>query len=188
MQIHPHFLFNALNSINALIKEQPDLARKMMGKLSDLLRFSLETREKPLIPLKEEIDLMHQYLEIEKVRFSDRIVIEEQIEPGLETWRVPAMILQPLLENSVRHGIAARRGNGWIRINIDSNDDLLRITVANSVASGGSKQNDGAGSTGTGLENIRQRLHLLYQDNCTFSIQPGPDVFTVAISLPQEKA
>lgn len=181
MQIHPHFLFNALNSVNALIKEKPDLARKMMGKLSDLLRFSLETRGKPLIPLKEEIDLMHQYLEIEKVRFSDRISIEETIEPGLETWKVPAMILQPLLENSVRHGIAAKRGKGWIRIMIGRQDERLAITVSNSVASGSPKQE----STGTGLENIRQRLLLLYQGSGTFSVASGSDMFTVSIAIPQ---
>jgi len=181
MQMNPHFLFNSLNSVNALIKDRPDQAREMMAKLSDLLRFSLDTKEKSLITLKEELDIMHKYLEIEEVRFTDRLKILETIEPGLESVKVPALLLQPLVENSVRHGLTARRGEGWIKINISSHDGNLLITISNLVKQGNFVKH----GSGTSLENIRQRLSLLFQENSKLSIIDSESgIFTIKLIIP----
>jgi len=186
MQVNPHFLFNSLNSINALITKNPDRARKMMTLLSDLLRASLETQGKSKIRLGEELRLLHQFLAIEKIRFGDRMDVQEDIESGLSPCMVPAMLLQPLLENSVKHGIASQRCKGWISLHIRAAGKKLRICVANSVKQ--SSWPDSGSHAGTGLDNIRRRLELIYENAFTFSVSsPSPSEFKVEITLPLEQ-
>ncbi len=126
-QIHPHFLFNTLNSVNALVIENPRQARKMVDQLSGLLRMSLDSQDKTLMPLKTELKFAHLYLEIEKVRFGNKLDYLEEVDPELLDVFFPAMVLQPLLENAVKHGIAKSRKGGAIRLAIERREDKLRI-------------------------------------------------------------
>ncbi|MFO7891620.1 MAG: histidine kinase [bacterium] len=183
MQINPHFLFNSLNSINALVTKNPKLARKMIEVLSDLFRISLDLKDKILLPLKNELEFAHKYLEIEKIRFSDRLTIQEDIDYSLLDKKFPALILQPLLENCIKHGITEKRGKCSILMKIvleNSNQIQCYIsnTVKNSVTSHKIKQ-------GTGLKNIQHRLRLLYDDNYMFFIDNADsDKFIVKMIIP----
>jgi len=186
-QIDPHFIFNILNSINCLISQDPYLARKMVVRLSDLLRRVLDGRDKALVRLKEEIGFARAYLEIEEVRFKDRIVCLEEIDPDLEDTLFPAMVLQPLLENAVRHGIAGCRDKGVIQLSIRLVDGRIDCVISNPVASGSSKGQPVVERTG--LTNIRQRLDLLYKNEATFEAGWSEEgLFEVRFSIPQQMA
>ncbi|HEY0723690.1 MAG TPA: histidine kinase, partial [Pyrinomonadaceae bacterium] len=116
MQLHPHFLFNTLNAISALIRESPDEAEEMVSRLGDLLRMTLETAGLQEVPFKKELEFLRHYIDIEQTRFQDRLRVEMAIEPETLDGLVPSMILQPLVENSVRHGVAPRPEGGCIKI------------------------------------------------------------------------
>lgn len=163
-QINPHFLFNSLNSINALVTENPKQARQMIAKLSELLRLSFESHEKMRMFLGEELDFAHLYLEIEKIRFTSRMDFKERIDPDLLSLPFPAMIIQPLLENAVKHGIASKRGKGEVRLVLDRQDTFVRCLIRNTV---GKERPHRHVSNGTGLTNIRQRLDLMYGEDYT---------------------
>ncbi len=167
-QINPHFLFNSLNSINALVTQNPKLARKMIARLSELLRVTLETRDMMMVPLKEELDFAHLYLDIERIRFGDRMDFQEKVEPDLLGISFPAMILQPLLENAVKHGIADHRGIGNIRLVLNKQNDSIVCTVTNSVTKKIIKKGMDLTVNGTGLQNIRKRLDLFYSNEYDF--------------------
>lgn len=184
-QINPHFLFNSLNSVNALITQDPVLARKMINRLSDLLRISLESRDRTLVPLKEELAFAHLYLEVEKVRFGDRMSFREEIDDELLGVPFPAMVLQPLFENAVRHGIAEKRGRGSIRLRLVRNEEQIECTMANTVSINRSRKKAEGLINGTGLENIRQRLDLLYGEKHSFRTGfSDADTFEVHLTLP----
>ncbi len=186
-QINPHFLFNVLNSINSLISQNPPLARKMIVRLSDLLRMVLDGRDQALVPLKQELGFARAYLEIEGIRFKERLAYHEDVEPGLEDRLFPAMILQPLLENAVRYGIAGCRERGMIRLSIRLLDGRVHCVIANPAAPGRSK--DQPIVERTGLTNIRQRLSLLYKNEATFEAGwSEDDLFEVHLSIPQPVA
>lgn len=185
MQIHPHFLFNSMNSINALVTRNPKQARGMIAKLSELLRVSLESRDRMFVSLKEELDVARLYLEIEKMRFQDRMEVHEEIDPGLLGVSFPAMVLQPLLENAVIHGIADHRGKGEIRLMFLRQDDFICCRVTNTVGKRISKGRKESQGNGTGLSNIRQRLDLLYGESYSFDIERSdPGRFEVRLLLP----
>ena len=161
MQLHPHFLFNTLNAISALIRESPDEAEEMVSRLGDLLRMTLETAGLQEVPFKKELEFLGHYLDIEQTRFQDRLKIEMAIEPETLDGLVPSMILQPLVENSVRHGVAPRPEGGCIKIKAWRDDSLLRLEV----------EDDGPGLGGSapvkervGLTNTRARVSNLYGD------------------------
>ncbi len=185
LQMNPHFLFNSLNSINALITQQPTLARKMISQLSELLRMSLESHDKLMIPLQEELELVHTYLSIEQIRFGDKMVVNEDIDPELMTTPFPAMLLQPLLENAVKHGITNTRTGGTISLSIqkaggfvvgrvvNESEDLNLATAASSAGNGRS------------LQNIRQRLDRMYGNDYVWIIDRSePNKFKVEFRLP----
>lgn len=160
-QIQPHFLFNTLNAISSLIYQDTHKADEMIVLLSDLLRYSLSNLEVNEIPLKEEIKCLKKYLEIEKIRFEDHLLIEYQISPDTLEIPVPTMLLQPLVENSIRHGIAKRAAVGKISIQTYNDSEFLHIFI----------QDDGPGlsveqrqtlTEGIGLANVRQRIKRLY--------------------------
>ena len=115
-QLRPHFLFNTLNSIMPLIGKDPERARQMVVRLGDLLRLSLRSEDTPLVTLEQEIAILEKYLSIEKVRFRDRLEVEIAIEPGVAAANVPSFLLQPLVENAIKHGLAGRAGRGCISI------------------------------------------------------------------------
>jgi len=186
-QINPHFLFNVLNSINSLISQNPYLARKMVVRLSDLLRMVLDGRDQALVPLKQELGFARAYLEIEEIRFKERLVYREEIDPGLEDTLFPAMVLQPLLENAVRHGIAGCREKGVIHLTIRLHDGRMHCVISNPAGPGRSKGQPIVERTG--LTNIRQRLNLLYKNEATFEAGwSEDDHFEVRLSIPQAVA
>jgi sensor histidine kinase YesM len=184
MQINPHFLFNSLNSINALVTQNPNQAREMIARLSDLFRLTLENRDKMIMPLKEELDVARLYLEIEKIRFGDRLKTIEDIEPALLSLAFPAMVLQPLLENAVKHGISGKRGCGTIRLTIKKTKNEIHCNVYNTYQKK-YQQRQSMTINGTGLSNINQRLNLLYKDNYSLVIDDSiSGLFRITVTIP----
>ena len=187
LQMNPHFLFNSLNSINALITRNPSLARKMISRLSELLRMSLETHDQLLIPLKQELNLVHQYLEIERIRFEDKMIYKEEIEPGLLSKPFPAMLLQPLLENAVKHGIANSRSGGVIELKIFKNHNRMQGTIVNTSSDKSQLKNIKSNGNGMGISNIRSRLDRLYGNSYLLQIDTSEiNTFKVTFELPIE--
>ncbi len=160
MQLHPHFLFNTLNAVSTLVRtNKNEAATDMIAGLSDLLRLTLESSDAQEVTLKEELDFLERYLEIEQIRFGDRLRVQMDIEPGTLHARVPNLLLQPLVENAIRHGIAPRAEAGLIEIRAAREDDILRLHV----------RDDGPGlpegdrvHNGVGLSNTMARLERLY--------------------------
>lgn len=163
MQLHPHFLFNTLHGISTLIDTDRKTAQIMIVKLSALLRTALEHGTSDLIPVSEEVKFVEHYLELEKMRFGARLTVEWSIDPDTRQILVPQLILQPLVENAIRHGVACSREGGWIRISAQKKDGLFELRVRNSV---GGKRPSG---TGVGLSNTEARLKYLYADEARFS-------------------
>ena len=159
MQLQPHFLFNTLNTIAEMVHEDPDKADTMIAGLSDLLRRSLDLGTVQQISLSDEIDLVRRYLEIQKARFGDRLQVRLSIDDGALDARVPALLLQPLVENAIRHGLAARIDAGWIDIDARSDGDTLTIAVTDE---GGENGETITGPERVGLGNTRARLEALY--------------------------
>jgi two-component system, LytTR family, sensor kinase len=158
LQLNPHFLFNTLNSISALMYTDVDAADAMMQKLGDLLRLSLEEGRGPEIPLREELALVERYLDIERVRFDDRLHVRFDVEEAALEGRVPAFALQPLVENAVRHAITPRPEGGCVEIAARRVDDDLQVSVTDD----GPGLPEGRLVTGVGLANTRARLDQLY--------------------------
>jgi two-component system, LytTR family, sensor kinase len=169
MQLHPHFLFNTLNAISELMYKNPDAAERMISHLSDLLRLSFENLEVQEISLKQELEFLRKYLEIEQMRFEDRLKVEMNISPDTLDAGVPNMILQPLVENAIKHGLAPRAEGGTIEIGAVRNNGHLDLTVSDNgigVPFGDLENLD----EGVGLSNTRRRLRHLYGDTHTFTL------------------
>ncbi len=168
-QINPHFLFNTLNSVSSLIRTNPDQARQVVYRLSHILRRLLKTHEH-FVPLREEISFIDDYLAIERVRFGDKLRVEQDIAPDTLECRVPSMLLQPLVENCIRHGLGSKIEGGCVRLAAQRDGDSLRVIVAD----------DGVGMApeaaalligkGIGLTNTHQRLNVLYAGRFQFDI------------------
>jgi len=171
MQLHPHFLFNALNSISVMVLKRAETeAIRAVRRLADLLRVTLHTAGTQELPLQEEIAFVQGYLEIEKLRFGDRLRVEFDVSVGVSAALVPHLILQPLVENAVIHGLPSRAQEGRIRVTARRDDDALRLEVWDN----GAGPNGGeAASQGVGLANIRTRLQELYGDEARLSIDPA---------------
>ena len=183
MQLHPHFLFNTLNSISTLIYEDPQIARQMVLKLSELLRASLSKIDEPAVPLQQELELLDCYISIEETRFKDRLAVEQEIDSSTLACEVPTMILQPLLENAVRYGIAKHKQADCISIVAQRSNGRLLLEVRNRI---GSVENNGSPpARGIGLSNTRARLEQLYNGQHSFEIanREGGGV-VVKLSLP----
>ena len=169
IQLQPHFLFNTLNAISELIYKDPESAERMIGDLSDLLRMSFEKLEVQEISLKQELEFLKKYLEIEQMRFHDRLKVEMEISPDTLDACVPNMILQPLVENAIKHGIAPRSTGGKIQIGATRHNGSLELRVADDGI--GLPFNDvGNVSEGVGLSNTRRRLKHLYGDRQKFEL------------------
>lgn len=165
MQLHPHFLFNTLHGISTLIDGDRQGAKAMIIKLSSLLRTALQHSGSDLIPLREELKFVEEYLELEKMRFGARLTVAWAIASDTQHILVPQLILQPLVENAIRHGIACSRVGGWIEMFSQRNNEVLELRVRNSI--GGSRPN----GTGVGLRNTEARLRYLYSDEATLSFE-----------------
>ncbi len=170
MQLHPHFLFNTLNGIAGLVRDSRNKAAvDMLAGLSDLLRYTLENAGKQEVALKEELEFLELYLDIQQMRFSDRLKVEMHIEPEVLDALVPNLILQPLVENAIRHGVSRRAGSGVVGINARRNEGSLRISIYDDGL--GLKRDDGAATVeGVGLSNTRARLAQLYGERQRFSL------------------
>ena len=169
MQLHPHFLFNTLNAISELIYKDRESAERMIGDLSDLLRMSFENLEVQEISLKQELEFLKKYLEIEQMRFHDRLRVEMKIAPDTLDASVPNMILQPLVENAIKHGLAPRSSGGTIQIGAARNNGSLELSVYDDGI--GVPFNDPENlSEGVGLSNTRRRLKHLYGDRHKFGL------------------
>ena len=171
MQLHPHFLFNTLNAISELVHRDPDTADRMLTDLSDLLRMSFENLEVQEIPLKQELEFLRKYLEIEQTRFHDRLKVKMDIGPDTLDASVPNMILQPLVENAIKHGISPKAEGGKINIEAWRKNGHLHLSVSDDgvgVNSGGVQ----AFTEGVGLSNTRRRLKHLYGSGHKFQLEP----------------
>ncbi|MBC3764595.1 histidine kinase [Neptunicella marina] len=189
-QLNPHFLFNTLNAISTLILvKENDTANKMVSRLSDFLRYSLDKDPIKTVTLKQEVQVESLYLDIEKVRFDDRLTVHFAIDPEVENALVPSMLLQPLIENSIKYAIAASEQGGtiWISANAFGKDVL--IEVADNGPGVNLDESSMYRSKGVGLPNIKERLQSLYGDNYSFDIAKNqPTGVKVRIRLPfQEK-
>jgi len=172
MQLHPHFLFNTLNAISVLIRKDPDIARRTVGRLSDLLRLTLENAGDHEVPLKTELEFLDQYLQIERTRFGDRLTVRLNVSRDLLEARVPNLILQPLVENAIKHGISTQRGPGLIEICAQRENGKLILQVRDN-GPGLSKRGKTSIKEGVGLMNIRARLQQLYGAASTFDLLNG---------------
>jgi two-component system LytT family sensor kinase len=174
MQIHPHFLFNTINSILALMHDDPAGAERMAIQLSDFLRYTLDNIDRQEVILKEELDFVQRYLDIEKVRLQDRLTVTMEVDPDTLTARVPNLMLQPLVENSVRHGIVPYSRRGHIHIGCRSSGKNLRIQVHDD-GPGFPAASPSALRKGVGLTNIEKRLETLYdKQDFMFSYRNHP--------------
>jgi len=191
MQLHPHFLFNTLHSINSLVAEDPSGARQMIARLGDFLRLTLEQSERQFVTLGEEVEFLRCYLDIEQVRFQDRLTVEFDVEQGAASLQVPHLILQPIVENAIRHGVAPRAGPGHIRVAARRADGSLRLEVKDTgpgmaTAAAASKSAAGAG---LGLSNVRARLEQLYAGRHRFELSNGEGGgLSVTLLLPLDGA
>jgi two-component system, LytTR family, sensor histidine kinase AlgZ len=182
-QVNPHFLFNSLNSISALTSSDPAKAREMCVLLGDFLRRTLGLGEKSTIPLEEELSLVRLFLAVEKVRFGARIRMDENIDPQAMSIPVPPLLLQPLVENAVVHGIAHLVEGGAVRLDVRAMNGLLSVVVENTFDPDAPPRRKG----GVGLVNVRQRLSARYGNQASFEAKASGDYFRVAITLPAEK-
>jgi two-component system, LytTR family, sensor kinase len=169
MQLNPHFLFNTLHAISALMHKDVEAADCMIARLSDLLRYALESTDAQEVPLKQELAFLERYLEIEQTRFGDRLVVRKQIDPLALEALVPTLILQPLVENAIRHGIEPHARRGEIRLSARRDAGMLHLEVRDN--GGGLITANGSPEEGVGLSNTRARLAELYGDRHRFEFR-----------------
>ncbi len=183
-QVHPHFLFNSLNSISALVSSDPVHAREMCVLLAEFFRKTIALGEKPGVSLEEELAVARTYLAIEGLRLGTRLSVEEAVDEAARGCRLPPLLLQPLVENAIRHGISTRPEGGVLRIEARTNGQRIRICVENPF----DPDAPARPGTGVGLANVRRRLLAGYGDQARVDAQRSEDNFRVAISMPAETA
>jgi two-component system LytT family sensor kinase len=186
-ELHPHFLFNTLHAISSLVHTNPDGADRMISRLSDLLRITFDRSGSPRISLHEELEFLQKYLEIEQTRFQDRLSVHFDIEPDTLDAEVPRLLLQPLVENAIKHGVSPKPGNGLVRITSRRHDEKLWLEVSD----------NGVGLTagtrarlrnGVGLANTRDRLACLYGKDHRIEFADQPDGLAVQLEIPFSNA
>lgn len=182
-QLNPHFLFNALNNIRFMISENGEHAEGMVMSLSEVLRYSLESSKQDKVMLKKELEVIERYIDLVRVQFEDRLRFEMDIAPGLHHYQLPPMILQMLIENAVKHGLERIQEGGVIKVSVEEQGQNLLLVVCNDAPD--SKNNE-HGNTGIGLNNISQRLTLLYGNKATLDTTFTDGLFCASISLPKE--
>jgi sensor histidine kinase YesM len=174
MQLNPHFLFNTLNTISVLaLKGERQRVARMLSRLSDLLRLSLEN-DRQTLSLREELDFLERYLEIEEVRFRDRLTIDKDVEEAAYEAEVPSLILQPLVENAVKYGFSQTIGPGRVSITCRVRSGMLELEVAD-TGPGFPEGKSTSTSTGVGIANTRARLEQLYGGNYTMELSNRPE-------------
>ena len=187
MQLHPHFLFNTLHSISSLVLEDAPKANSMIARLGDFLRLTVDNSEQQLVTLKEETEFLRCYLDIEQVRFGDRLTVAFELEPQTLSAQVPHLILQPVVENAIQHAIAPRAARGQINIEAKRLNSLLRVAISDSGPGIGSNANS-FGKKGVGLSNVRSRLQQFYGPDFRFELTNASDGgLTVVIEIPFQR-
>lgn len=192
-QLNPHFLFNALNAVNALVGVQPEKARTVLETLAELLRYSLESDKRDFVSLREELDFVQKYLSIEQERFGKRLQISINIDETLAEARVPPILIQPLVENAVKHGISPKAVGGTVSVTVrrdasaNANADGKRLWVEVSDDGVGMKTNKLSNhqtSIGIGLANTDARLRKLYGEESKLNVESTENGVTVSFSMP----
>jgi LytS/YehU family sensor histidine kinase len=181
-KLHPHFLFNSLNSINALVAIQPDRARLMVQQLSDFLRGTLRRDSDLWITLDQELEYLTLYLEIEKVRFGHRLQTEVEVSAGAGSFQLPPFILLPLLENSIKFGLYDTLGDIVIQLKANISDKTLEVNISNPFDSETAGQFKG---TGFGLKSVKRRLHLLFGRTDLLKTSIKESIFITTVIIPQ---
>lgn len=182
LQLQPHFLFNALNTISSTMYDEPRSADRMIGQLSELLRLSLRTSHTQEVPLRDELEVLSCYLGIMRARFGEALCVRVHAAADVQSALVPSLLLQPLVENAIRHGNASRTGRGTIDIRVTHTDETLEIDVADDGP--GAPADTDIFGRGVGLSATRERLRLLYGDAHRFRAANRGGGFAVTISLP----
>jgi len=180
-QLQPHFLFNSLNSINALISRDPEKAREMVLQLSEFLRGTIRKEDRKWIVVTEEVAFLQLFLNIERIRFGDRLCVAFQIEEEAQPLKIPPLLIQPLLENAVKHGLNTLTGPVTVNTTIEKKSNYLEITITNPYGASGA---DALG-TSFGLEAVKRRLYLLFGRHDLLSVAPSENLFTVWMKIPQ---
>jgi LytS/YehU family sensor histidine kinase len=184
-QLQPHFLFNALNGIATLVRRDQDAAHEMLISLSELLRLALSQADRQEITLAEELDFLERYLEIQRMRFGDRLSVKREIDPEVLSFRVSPLLLQPLVENAVRHGIDPSEDGGRIEVSVNLRGDRCHLTVSDT---GVGLQATGDG-LGTGLSTLRERLQLAFGGDAQLRISElVPHGVHAEIEFPAQRA
>jgi sensor histidine kinase YesM len=182
-QIEPHFLFNALHAISGLVREKrSDDAVTMISGLSDFLRKVVDVSDRQVVPLREEMQFLQKYLDIQKVRFSDRLKVNVDVPEELLGSPVPSLILQPIVENAIKHGISKEARGGWIRVSAFRSNGSLSFRVYNDGAKLASDWE--SARSGVGIANIRSRLQMLYGDDFEFHLENQAAGVEVLMSVP----
>lgn len=184
-RLHPHFLFNALNAVQSLVRSDPDGAETMVARLADLLRGALSRAEAAEETLDDELDLLERYLDVERVRFGGRLEVRLRVDPAARGALVPTLLLQPLAENAVRHGVARRPGRARLDLAVERRGERVEIEIENDAPADAG----GDGGGGLGLTSTRERLRALHGDRASLELVRSPDAaggsrVTVRVSLP----
>jgi signal transduction histidine kinase len=190
-QINPHFLFNALNSIAGLIAEQPQLADETIERLGRVFRYTLRKSEKEWVPLREEVEFIEAYLQVEQARFGDRLSLAFNVQPDAGQVPIPAMSIQPLIENAIKHGVAAMEGPGMVALAARVEDGSLHVEVRDNGPGfpvGYSLGAPGNGGGSHGLSNVMERLHGYYGTAARIEWTGGPDGTRVCLTIPSSHA
>jgi two-component system, LytTR family, sensor kinase len=172
-QLDPHFLFNTLNAVSSLVERDPRGVRRMIARLSELLRYSLDADNSPEIPLRKELELLRRYLEIMQVRFQNRLEVRWEIADEALDALVPTLVLQPLVENAIKHGVEKLEQGGRILIEAGLEGEVLVLRVRDNGPDAASVSSSGSNGRGVGLQNTRARLERLYGQNQRFTLSPS---------------
>jgi len=180
-QLQPHFLLNSLNSLLALIRHDPAAAEQMLGRLASLLHGVLDRLDQQSVPLAPELDMLRDYLEVEQIRFDDRLTFDIQLDPNAAAILVPPLLLQPLVENAVKHGIEPHTRPGRITVDARLANGRLRIAIADT---GDGPDGTTTSGTGRGIELTRRRLASVYGTDAALRMERSSSGFRVSLDLP----
>jgi len=180
-QVNPHFLFNTLSSLRAMIRNDQEQAINMVGKISEFMRYSLMNKNDIMVPLEEEIQAARTYIEIEKIRFGEKLSIVFEAEGSALSFLVPGFILHPVIENAIKYGMETSKMPLKVSVKAESTGNSLNINITNSGK--WLPESSNSGGTGTGLKNVRERLSYLYPGRHRFEIKTGLETVTVQISI-----
>lgn len=176
MQINPHFLFNTLHAISSMVEDRPSEVHRMVARLSELLRYALDSTATQEVPLEKEIDFLRRYLEIQQIRFEGRLATHIDVESELSDALVPSLILQPIVENAIKHGAsqtAEEVGTVWVTAELDGTDLVLCVQDNGPGLDDGDSLDED--EEGIGLENTRARLENLYGDDSRLLVEPDEE-------------